>query len=223
MTITVHHLNESRSQRVLLLLEELGVPYEVQSYARNRKTMLAPNALKSVHPLGKSPVVVDDALTLAETGHIIDTLIDRHGAGRLRPAPETPDRLRYGFFLHYAEGSLAPLMLLSLVFSRLPRQLPFPLRPVARLISHGLEMQFLRPQLATHLDFLEAELAGRPWFAGQDFTGADAIMSFPLQAMLATGRLEHHPRLRDWVQRLEARPAWGRAIERGGPLTFSFR
>ncbi|WP_419729027.1 glutathione S-transferase [Lichenicola sp.] len=223
MTITVHHLNESRSQRVLLLLEELGVPYEVRRYERNRKTMLAPDALKSVHPLGKSPLVVDDDLILAESGHIIDSLIDRYGAGRLRPPPGTPDRDRYGFFLHYAEGSLAPLMLLSLVFSRLPRQMPFPLRPVARLISRGLEMQFLGPQLATHLDFLEAELSGRPWFAGNEFTGADAIMSFPLQAMLATGRLEDHPRLRDWVQRLESRPAWARAVERGGPLTFRFR
>ena len=222
MTLTVHHLNESRSHRVIFLLEELGVPYEIQNYSRDPKTLLAPASLKAIHPLGKSPVVTDGDEVLAETGHIIDTLIERHG-GRLRPGPGTPDRLLYGYYLHYAEGSLAPLMLLSLVFARLPKQMPFPLRPVATLISRGLGTQFLGPQLSTHLGYLDSELSGRPWFAGTEFSGADIIMSFALQALRVSGRLKDRPHLTAWLTRLEARPGWARTIARGGPLTFKFR
>lgn len=222
MTLTVHHLNESRSHRVIFLLEELGVPYEIRNYSRDPKTMLAPASLKAIHPLGKSPVVTDGDEVLAETGHIIDTLIERHG-GRMRPEAGTADRLLYGYYLQYAEGSLAPLMLLSLMFARLPKQIPFPLRPVATLISHGLGTQFLGPQLATHLSFLENELSSRPWFGGNDFSGADIIMSFAVQALRKTGRLADRPHLTDWLARLEARPAWARTLAKGGPLTFSFR
>lgn len=222
MTLTVHHLNESRSHRVIFLLEELGVPYEIRNYSRDPKTMLAPPSLKAVHPLGKSPVVTDGDEVLAETGHIIDTLIERHG-GRLRPGADTPDRLLYGYYLHYAEGSLAPLMLPSLVFARLPKQMPFPLRPVAALISHGLDTQFLNPQLSTHLAYLDSELSGRPWFGGTEFSGADIIMSFALQALRASGKLKDRPHLTAWLARLEARPAWARTIAKGGPLTFKFR
>ncbi|MGI4745767.1 MAG: glutathione S-transferase family protein [Janthinobacterium lividum] len=222
MTLTVHHLNESRSHRVIFLLEELGVPYEIRHYSRDPKTLLAPASLKAIHPLGKSPVVTDGDEVLAETGHIIDTLIERHG-GRLRPEAGTQGRLLYGYYLHYAEGSLAPLMLLSLVFARLPKQMPFPLRPVAALISRGLDTQFLNPQLSTHLGYLDSELSDRPWFAGSEFSGADIIMSFALQALRASGRLTNRPHLTAWLTRLEARPAWGRTIAKGGPLTFKFR
>ncbi len=223
MTITVHHLNESRSQRVLFLLEELGVPYEIAFYQRDPKTMLAPRALAAIHPLGKSPVVVDGGSVLAETGLIVDTLIDRHGAGStLRPEAGAPDRLRYDYFLHYAEGTLMPLVLLSLVFARIPRQMPFVLRPVARLIGAGVMSSFVGPNVKTNLDFLESELAARPWFAGESLTGADVMMSFPLQALNSRVGLAGRPRLQDWLRRLEARPAWGRAIDKGGPLTFGF-
>lgn len=222
MTVTVHHLNESRSHRVIFLLEELGVPYEIRNYTRDPRTMLAPASLKAVHPLGKSPVVTDGDEVLAETGHIIDTLIERHG-GRLRPGADTRERLLYGYYLHYAEGSLAPLMLLSLVFARLPGQIPFPLRPVATLISRGLDTQFLHPQLATHLGYLDSELSARPWFAGTEFSGADIMMSFALQALRASGKLKDRPHLTAWLMRLEARPAWTRTLAKGGPLTFRFR
>lgn len=223
MTLTVHHLNESRSQRVLFLLEELGVPYEIRFYQRDAKTMMAPPALKAVHPLGKSPVVTDDGVTLAETGLIIDYLIEHHGGdGTLRPAADTPDRIRYGYFLHYAEGSLMPVVLMSMVFSMLAKQTPSPLRPLASLIGKGASARFVGPQLANHLDFLESELDARPWFAGPEFSGADVIMSFPLQALRVSGQLEHRPNLRNWLGRLEARPAWERATRKGGKLTLSF-
>lgn len=223
MTLTVHHLNESRSQRVLLLLEELGTPYEIRYYQRDPKTMMAPASLKAVHPLGKSPVVTDGDDTLAETGLIIDTLIDRYGAGgTLRPQPGTPDHLRYGYYLHYAEGSLMPLVLMSMLFGMLPKQTPLPLRPLAAVIGRGARAAFVGPQLARHLNFLEGELKGRDWFAGPDFTGADAIMSFPLQALRAQGGLGARPNLAAWLDRLEARPAWARATAKGGPLSLKF-
>lgn len=222
VTLTVHHLNESRSHRVLFLLEELGVPYEIRRYERDAKTMMAPPELKAVHPLGKSPVVTDGALTLAETGHIIDTLIDHQGQGRLRPGEGSPERLLYDYYLHYAEGSLGTLMMLGTIVSMMPKQAPLPMRPVAAMMGHGLETSFIGPQLKLHLDFLESELGLRPWFAGQELTGADAIMSFPLQAFRMQGKLEGYPALLDWLQRLEARPAWARTIEKGGPLTLKF-
>lgn len=223
MATIVHHLNQSRSQRVLFLLEELGQPYEIRFYQRDPKTMLAPPALKQIHPLGKSPVVEDDGDVLAETGLIVDTLIDRHGAGTtLRPAAGTPERLRYDYYLHYAEGSLMPMGLLSLVFARLPSQVPFPIRPVAKLLAKGVEKQFIGPNIGNHLRFLDGELSGRPWFAGQDFTGADAMMSFPVQALNKRAGLDRYPHLADWLRRLEARPAWIRATDKGGALTFDF-
>lgn len=223
MTLTVHHLNESRSQRVLFLLEELGVPYEIRFYTRDAKTMTAPSTLKGVHPLGKAPIVTDGDVTLAETGHIIDYLIEQHGGtGTLRPAAGTPERERYGYYLHYAEGSLAPLMVMALVFGMLPKQAPLPLRPFAALIAKGAVGGFVGPQLDGHLDMLEDELAHRSWFAGPDFSGADVIMSFPLQALRAQGRLKTRPRLRNWLDRLEARPAWARAEQKGGKLTLAF-
>ena len=223
MSIIVHHLNESRSQRVLFLLEELGVPYEIKFYQRNPKTMLAPPELKAVHPLGKSPVVVDDGTVLAETGLIVDTLIERHGGrGTLRPQAGSADRLLYDYHLHYAEGSLMPLVLMSLIFMRVPRETPGLVRPVAKLISAGVMSKFVGPNVKNNLDYLEAQLSGRPWFAGEVLTGADAMMSFPIQALNARGGLADRPNLRGWLQRLEARPAWQKAIDKGGKLTFSF-
>ena len=223
MALVVHHLNESRSQRVLFLLEELGVPYEIRRYARDPKTMLAPPELKAVHPLGKSPVVTDGDVTLAETGLIVDYLIQHHGGdGILRPPADAPERLRYAYYLHYAEGSLMPLVLLSLLFGRMPRQAPLPLRPLAGLIAKGVMGGYVTPQTRLHLGILDAELATRAWFAGETLTGADAIMSFPIQALKARGALGAHVNLCNWLERLEARPAWTRATEKGGRLTFKF-
>ena len=214
--ITVHHLNNSRSQRILWMLEELGVPYEVKRYQRE-PSMQAPAALKAVHPLGKSPVVTDGDKTIAESGAIIEYLNDTYGAGRFAPSPGTPERLRYTYFLHYAEGSLMPILLMKLVFGRLPTRVPWFIRPVARLISAGADKSLLTPQIATHFMFLESELAQREWFAGPDFSGADIQMSFPLEAAAARSPLfAQLPKLKAFVDRIHARPAYKRAIERGG-------
>jgi glutathione S-transferase len=215
--ITVHHLNNSRSQRILWMLEELGVPYEIKRYERDPATMLAPASLKAVHPLGKSPVITDGDKTLAESGAIIEYLADTYGNGKFAPAPGTPERLRYSYFLHYAEGSLMPILLLKLVFARLPNRMPAPLRPVARMISRGADKVLIAPQIATHLPFLEGELVGRDWFAGDTISGADIQMSFPLEAAATRAGLDsRYPKLMAFLDRIHARPAYKRAIERGG-------
>lgn len=214
--ITVHHLNNSRSQRVLWLLEELGVAYEVKRYERDPRTMLAPAELRAVHPLGKSPVISDEAQVLAESGAIIEYLGDRYGAERLAPAAGTPQRLRYSYWLHYAEGSLMPLLVMKLVLSKVPPAVPMLIRPVARAIVSGVGRRFVDPNLKTHLHYLEGELSQQPWFAGAAFSAADIQMSFPVEAMQArSGHLP--PALHDWLQRIHARPAYRRALQRGGP------
>lgn len=206
--IVVHHLENSRSQRVLWLLEELGLPYEVRRYRRDSKTMLAPPELRRVHPLGKSPVIEDDGRIVAETGAIVDYLVDK-ADGRLGPPPRRDERLRYRHFLHYAEGSLMPPLLVMLVVRRLGL-LGRPARaPIQRMID-------------THLDWLEAELAGRPWFAGDEFTAADVMMSFPLEAARHRAGLdESRPDLVDWLERIHARPAYGAALKKGGPYAYA--
>lgn len=217
--ITVHHLNNSRSQRVLWLLEELGLAYEIVRYQRDAKTMLAPAELRKVHPLGKSPVITDDGVTVAESGAIVEYLVDRHGNGRLKPAAGSAEMLRYTYWLHYAEGSAMTPLLMSLVFSRIPRQpMPFFVRPVAKGIADKVLSNFIEPQLRQHRDYLEAELEQRDWFAGNDFTAADIQMSFPVEAFAARGGLSaRQPRLADWLERIHARPSYQRALERGGP------
>jgi glutathione S-transferase len=217
--ITVHHLNNSRSQRVLWMLEELGLAYELQRYERDRKTLLAPPELLKVHPLGKSPVLVDGTLTLAESGAILEYLVSRYGPGRYAPPPGTPAQLRYSYWMHYAEGSLMPPLLLKLVFDRVERApMPFFARPIARGIANKVRGAMITPQLRRHLDFLEAELGAGPWFAGEQFSAADVQMSFPLEAAAARGGLDKsRPRLMDFLARIHARPAYQRALERGGP------
>lgn len=216
--ITVHHLNNSRSQRVLWLLEEIGVPYEIKRYERDAKTMLAPPSLREVHPLGKSPVVVDGGLTIAESGAVIEYLIERHGGGQLAPARGTPARLRYTYWLHYAEGSAMPPLLLKLVFDRIESgPMPFFARPIARAIARRAKSSFIVPQITRHLDYLESELAKFQWFAGDEFSAADIQMSFPLEvAVKRAGLGPSRPRLADFLARIHARPAYQRALERGG-------
>ena len=218
--ITVHHLENSRSQRVLWLLEELGVDYEVQRYARDAKTLLAPPELRAVHPLGKSPVISEDGVTVAESGAIVEYLLDRHDHGHaLRPAPGTPERLRFSYWLHYAEGSAMPPLLLSLVFARLPQgPLPFFLRPVVRGIAGKVLGSYVNPQIKLHLDFMESELGRSAWFAGAAFSAADIQMSFPVEAAAARGALgTGHPRLQAYLAAIHARPAYRRALAKGGP------
>jgi len=216
--IVVHHLNNSRSQRVLWLLEELGIEYEIKRYQRNPKTMLAPASLREVHPLGKSPVITDGALTVAESGAIVEYLVEHYGGGRFVPPPGTPERLRYTYWLHYAEGSAMTPLLLKLVFDRIAKgPMPFFARPVARAIARRAKSAFIEPQIAQHLDYLEAELGKSTWFAGNEFTAADIQMSFPLEAAAARAGLDKsRPKLMNFLERIHARPAYRRALERGG-------
>ncbi len=225
--ITVHHLNNSRSQRVLWLLEELGLPYEIRHYQRDAKTMLAPPELKAVHPLGKSPVITDGAVTdggvtVAESGAIVEYLIDQYGQGRLKPPPGTPERLRYTYWLHYAEGSAMPPLLMKLVFDEVEKApMPFLIKPNAKAISSKVKSSFITPQITQHLDYLEAELAKSAWFAGTEFTGADIQMSFALEAAEARAGLnDSRPHLMAWLKRIHTRPAYKRALKKGGPYTF---
>jgi glutathione S-transferase len=221
--IVVHHLNNSRSQRVLWLLEELGVPYEIKRYQRDAKTMLAPPELKQVQPLGKSPVITDDGRTIAESGAIIEYLVASYGGGRLAPAPGSDARLRFTYWLHYAEGSAMPPLLLKLVFDRIENgPMPFFVKPFAKAIARQVKQAFITPQLKLHLDYLEAELARGEWFVGDEFTAADIQMSFPLEAAALRGGLDaSRPRLQAFLQRIHARPAYRRALERGGKYDFA--
>jgi glutathione S-transferase len=204
--ILVHHLENSRSQRILWLLEELGLPYEVCRYERNPKTMLAPPELRRVHPLGKSPVVEDEGRAIVETGAIVDYLVDK--AGRLGPPGDRDGLLRYRQFLHYAEGSMMPPLLAMLVVRRLGLLGRPARRPLQRMFD-------------PHLDWLESELAGRPWFAGDEFTAADIMMSFPLEAARHRAGLDAtRPNLIDWLERIHARPAYREALRRGGPYAY---
>jgi glutathione S-transferase len=206
--ILVHHLENSRSQRILWLLEELGLPYEVRRYERDRKTMLAPPELRRVHPLGKSPVIEDEGRVVAETGAIVEYLVEK-ADGRLGPPRRREELLRYRHFLHYAEGSLMPPLLVMLVVRRLGL-LGRPARaPIQRMIDR-------------HLDWLESELAGRPWFAGEVFTAADVMMSFPLEAARSRAGLDdRRPNLVDWLERIHARPAYGAALKKGGHYAYA--
>jgi glutathione S-transferase len=223
--IVVHHLDNSRSQRVLWLLEELGIPYEIQRYQRDARTMLAPPELRKVHPLGKSPVITDDGRVIAESGAIIDYIIERHGGGRLAPPPGSDARLRYNYWLHYAEGSAMPPLLLKLVFDRLENgPVPFLVRPVVRAIARQVKRAFVAPFLQLHLDYMESELGQNEWFAGNEFTAADIQLSFPLEAAALFGGLdESRPRLHAFLERIHSRPAYRRALERGGQYDFGPR
>lgn len=217
--ITVHHLNHSRSHRVLWLMEELELLYELKRYPRDPKTMLAPAELKVVHPLGKSPVITDGELTLAESAAILEYLLERYGNGRLAPQSSSAEYRRFRYWMHYAEGSAMPPMLLKLVFDRVATgPMPFFIRPVARAIAKGANRAFIGPQLKTHLDYMEAELGKSDWFAGDTFSAADIQMSFPIEAARARAGLdESRPRLMNFLQRIQQRPAYKRAVERGGP------
>jgi glutathione S-transferase len=224
--IVVHHLNNSRSQRVLWLLEELGVPYEVRRYERNAQTMLAPPELLAVHPLGKSPIITDDGITdgdrtIAETGAIVEYLVETYGQGRLVPAAGTPERLRWTYWLHYAEGSAMTPLLLKLVFTALPARAPGLLKGLVKAVAAKAQSGFVDPQLKSHIDYWDAELAKSAWFAGPDFTAADIMMSFPLEAGAARAGAASRPRVKAFLDRIHARPAYRRALERGGPYDYA--
>lgn len=220
--ITVHHLNNSRSQRVLWLLEELELPYEIRFYQRDPKTMLAPAALRKVHPLGKAPVITDGNVTLAESGAIIEYILERYGNGRLLPQAGTPEWLRFTYWLHYAEGSAMPPLVMKLIFQRLPRQAPFFVWPAAKLISGGAQRRFIDPQIRLHMDYWETELQTHEWFAGPDFTACDIQMSIPLEIATTRARaIATRPHVTFFVERIRARPAYCRALEKGGSYAYT--
>ena len=221
--ITVHHLNNSRSQRVLWLLEELGLPYQIEKYERDAKTMLAPPALLKVHPLGKSPVITDGETTVAESGAIVEYLVERYGNGRLAPAIGSPERLRWRYWLHFAEGTAMSPLLMKLVFERIKvAPMPFFIKPVARGIADKVLGLMVEPNLKRQLDFMEAELGKSEWFAGNEFSAADIQMSFPIEASAQRAGLDaSRPKLMAFLKRIHARPAYKKALERGGPYSFA--
>lgn len=214
--IVVHHLENSRSQRILWLLEELGAEYEVRRYQRDPKTKLAPAELKAVHPLGKSPLISDGDTVIAESGAIVEYLVERFDDGTLAPARDSADFLDYRHWLHYAEGSIMPLLVMRLIFGQLPKQAPKLMRPLMRGVESNVMKRFLGPQLDLHLDYIESKLMSTGHFVGSNWTAADILMSFPLEAASARTSGER-PAIADFVQRAQARPAYQRALERGGP------
>ena len=215
--ITVHHLENSRSQRVLWLLEELELEYELKSYARHPKTSLGPPELREIHPLGKSPIITDDEITVAESGAILEYLTTTYGK-HLIPEAGTPEHRSYIYWLHYAEGSLMPPLLLKLIFSKVrSAPMPFFVKPIAKGIAKQVEKAFIHPQLSLHIGFVESQLEKTTWFAGDDFTAADVQMSFPLEAVIARGTAgKEYPNISEFVKRIHNRPAYQRAIEKGG-------
>ena len=222
--LIVHHLNNSRSQRILWLLEELGVPYEVRKYQRDAKTMLAPPELVKVHPLGKSPVITDDGVTVAETGAIIEYVLEKYGNGRLLPPAGSEERRRFTYWLHFAEGSAMPPLLMKLIFDRIGsgQDMPFFVKPIARAIANKVKGLMVEPNLKRQLDFMEGELGRSEWFAGSDFSAADIQMSFPIEAAHQRAGLDaSRPKLMAWLKKIHARPAYKNALERGGPYSFA--
>jgi glutathione S-transferase len=221
--IVVHHLNNSRSQRILWLLEELGLDYEIRKYQRDPETMLAPPELRAVHPLGKSPVISDGDIVVAESGAIIEYLVEKYGNGRLAPAPGTEAKRQYTYYLHFAEGSAMPPLLMKLVFDKIESaKMPFFAKPIAKGISAKVNKMFIMPNIKRNAEFLESELAKRDWFAGDDFSAADIQMSFVLEAAASRGALgARYPKQAAFVKRIHARPAYQRALERGGKYDYA--
>ena len=215
--IIVHHLENSRSQRVLWLLEELGVPYQVERYERDPVTMQAPKALRDIHPLGKSPVITDAGVVVAETGAIVEYLVETYGEGRLIPKAGTPEKRAYTYWLHYAEGSAMPPMLLRFVFLRIPMAVPGLIRPIVKAVSKGALDGFVDPQIRNQLEWCEQSLSKTSWFAGPDFTAADVMMSYPTEVAEARFDVTAYPHVAAFVHAIHARPAYQRALERGGP------
>ena len=233
--ITVHHLATSRSQRILWLLEEMGLPYELTTYQRDKATRLAPPELKKIHPVGKSPVITDGAEVIAESGAIIEYLVETYaqampampampaGLAHLEPARGTPEHRQCRFWMHYAEGSLMNWLVMKLVFGAIPGQpMPFFVKPIARALCGKVQQKLIDPNLATALEFMDSHLATHTWFAGEQLTMADFQMSFAVEAaMMRASNAHAHPHLHAYQQRLHARPAYQRAIAKGGPVVMA--
>ncbi len=208
MTLIVHHLNNSRSQRILWMMEELGLPYEIRHYQRDAKTMLAPPELKRVHPLGKSPMLEDNGRIIIETGAICEYLVEK-ADGKLGPPAHRDDALRYRQWLHYAEGSMMPPLLVLLVVNRIP-------------LLGKQAVKRIQPMIDAHLDYVESELTQRPWFAGEEMTAADIMMSFPLEAAMSRAGLDaSRPATIAWIEKIHGRPSYQTALAKGGPYAYA--
>ncbi len=218
--LTLHHLEQSRSHRLVWLLELLELDYELKIYQRDPQTLLAPESLQQLHPLGKSPILTDGKRVLAESGAIIEYLLTYYAQGRLQPSAEDQDAwMDYRYWLHYAEASLMPLLLMQLVFSRVETSpMPFFVKPVAKGISSKVKDSFVKPNLERHLDFIEQQLQGKTWFLGKELTAADVQMSFPMLALAKSVKLTNYPNIQAYNQRLKAEPAWQRVVAKVGAL-----
>lgn len=217
--IVVHHLDHSRSQRILWLLEELGLPYEIKVYKRD-KGYLAPPELKAVHPLGKSPVITDGDLTIAESGAIIDYILTTYGGGRLVPTAGA-ERRAYTYWIYASEGSFMTPLVLKLITTNIRKRAPFFVKPIASGIAKTIEATLVTANLTNMLNLWEGTLAKTPWFAGEDFTAADIMMSFPVEAAGSRGGIGNRPHISEWLKTIHARPAYKRALERGGPYAYA--
>lgn len=217
--LTVHHLENSRSQRILWLLEELGLEYEIKHYQRNATTRLAPPELRAVHALGKSPILTDGDVTIAESGAIVEYLVEKYDDGRLLPPKESPERLNYTYWLHYAEGTFMPYMIIALILNKIDTApMPFFVKPIARGITGKVRQSFLDQNITSNLDFMESTLASSPWFTGNQMSGADILMSFPVEAAAARNNLtSNYPHLTAYLTKIQGLPAYQRALDRGGP------
>lgn len=218
--ITIHHLNNSRSQRVLWLLEELSLPYEVKHY-RRQKNLRAPAEMKAVHPLGKAPILQEGALTLTETGAIVDYIVETHARGRLVPAHGSPAYWQCRHFVHHAEGTAMPPLFLKLVISEMPKRAPFFARGILKSAMGTLDRALVAPEIAAHLDHWERALGATGWFSGDDFSVADIMMSFPVEAGASRVDTGRHKAVRDFLARIHARPAYKAALEKGGPYAYA--
>lgn len=225
--LTLHHLNNSRSQRVLWILEELDLKYEIRRYERDPKTLRAPAAMAHIHPLGKSPILEDHQDgrrdVLAESGAILEYLAEYYGQGRLRPQAGSSDYLKYRFWMHFAEGSMMSPLLIKLIMAQVEKApLPFFVKPIAKKISQAVQERASDPDIKRHLDFVESELQKTPWLAGEAFTAADIQMSFPLEAAQARGLLGDRRAISGYLDQLRMRPAYQRALQAGGPYDLNY-
>ena len=219
--ITLHHLNNSRSQRILWLLEELKTPYEIIFYERDKVTVLAPKELKNIHALGKSPVITDGDATMAESGAIIEYLVQTHGEN-FYPTPGTEQHRQYTYWMHYAEGSLMPQLLIKLIFDKVKDSpMPFFIKPIARMIANKVINSYAGPNIKTNLEFIEQHLSKNEWFCGENISGADFQMSFPLEALVAREGASHFPNITKFVKKFQARPAYQKALEVGGEYDYA--
>jgi glutathione S-transferase len=220
--LTVHHLENSRSHRILWLLEDLELDYEIKRYTRDSTTNLAPQELRDIHPLGKSPVITDGELTIAESALIIEYLVETYGNGRLIPAAGTPEHLQFRYWMHYAEGTFMPLMIISLIMSRIETApVPFFIKPITKAIAAKSMAAYAGPNIKLNLDFLEKKLQESSWFCGEEMTAADIMMSFPIEAAASrTDLAGDYPALMEFHQRIRVLPAYQRAIEKGGPYAY---